>query len=230
MTYIPPEDKLIGYIDSLVTPSSIVLDIGCGTKKIANSLHCAKVVTLDAWAPFAPDILCDLTAIPKLPCEDDSFDLVLLIDVIEHLPKEHGIKILEEAKRVSRKSVVIFTPLWWDPNIKEFNNPKSPYYQNEYDKHLSLWGADDLGEFEQIKQIEELSEYFLGVWRKGMKKIDLFLDISHQCNYNCLFCRSNLLPRETLRLEQVNHINELLLWANSVDITGYGEVTIHPQF
>jgi len=161
-----PSYLFITYLNSLLTPNGTVLDIGCGTKEIAKELKCARVVTLDVWKPFNPDIWCDLSLISKLPCEDNTFELVLLIDVIEHLPKVCGFRILKEVKRVTSKYVFILTPLWWDENIVPMNDPESPYYKNEFDRHLSLWDADDLIEFEQVTSITTLKNYFLGIWRK----------------------------------------------------------------
>ena len=124
------------------------------------------MVTLDIWKPFKPDIWCDLTQIPKLPCEDSTFKMVLLIDVIEHLPKDKGFKILREAQRVTSKYIILLTPLWWDANTQLMEDPESPYYKNEFDKHLSLWTPEDLPRFKQIKTLEVFQDYFLGVWEK----------------------------------------------------------------
>jgi len=221
---------MVEYMNRLLTSDSQVLDIGCGTKELSNALACAKVTTIDSWEPFKPDILCDLNSVQELPFADGTFDLVLLIDVIEHLPKEHGFRILKEAQRVAKKAVVLLTPLWWDPNVTECNNPESPYYLNEYDKHQSLWGVEDLAGFTRLTTIDPLVDYFFGVWQKPAKELDLFFDLSHNCNYQCLFCRNSLLPREVLLLENIKDIDTLLALAKSVDITGYGEVTLHPQF
>lgn len=154
---------LIKYLnDKLILPTDCVLDIGCGTKEIANNLKCVTVTTLDIWEPFKPDIWCDLTKLSKLPCEDNGYNVVLLLDVIEHLPKDKGFKVLREAERVASRSIIILTPLWWDPNIKHIENPKSPYYQNEHDKHLSLWEPCDLAGFRRITDVPLLSKYFFG--------------------------------------------------------------------
>jgi hypothetical protein len=158
---------LINYLnENIIRPNDWVLDIGCGTKEISNKLKCLHVTTLDIWKPFEPDIWCDLTKIPRLPCEDDGYHVVLLLDVIEHLPKDKGFKVLKEAKRVSKRSIVILTPLWWDANTKHINNPDSPYYKNEYDKHLSLWEQCDLVGFQPITTVKALNKYFFGEWTK----------------------------------------------------------------
>lgn len=163
----PSRDLLITFINGLLSPNDYVLDIGCGTKEIARALKCTSVTTLDAWKPFNPDIWCDLTEIKQLPCENDSYDVILMTDVIEHLPKERGFYILREAKRVTRKYIIVFTPLWWDPNVQQLNNPASPYYGNEHDKHLSLWTPEDFVEFDRIVSISAFENYYLGVWNKN---------------------------------------------------------------
>ena len=45
-----------------------------------------------------------------LPFRDGSFDIVLAIEVIEHLEKIDGIKFLTELDRVCKKKLIISTP------------------------------------------------------------------------------------------------------------------------
>lgn len=158
---------LVKYVNSLLTPTSNVLDIGCGTKAIANSLHCAKVTTLDAWKEFEPDIWCDLTTIPSIPCENNSYDVVLMLDVIEHMSKDKGFRILKEVQRITKNLIIVLTPLWWDANTEPMEDPNSPYYKNTFDQHLSLWEPEDFIGFERVTSIEIFKNYFLGVWRKN---------------------------------------------------------------
>lgn len=58
------------------------------------------------------------------------YDLVLFLDIIEHLPKEDGIKIIENAKRA-----IVFIPI-----EKEFR-PNNTGVKSE--DHLSLWTEED---------------------------------------------------------------------------------------
>jgi ubiquinone/menaquinone biosynthesis C-methylase UbiE len=46
-----------------------------------------------------------------LPFRDGSFDVVLAFEVLEHLKKSQGYKLLNEAERVAREKVVVSTPL-----------------------------------------------------------------------------------------------------------------------
>ncbi len=42
--------------------------------------------------------------------EEKSFDAVVLLDVIEHLPKEEGLGLLEKMERWAKQKVIVFTP------------------------------------------------------------------------------------------------------------------------
>ena len=152
------------YISRGIESNMKVLDLGCGNKAISNQLPLGKITTVDAFEKFLPDVLFDLSKTP-LPFLDNSYDVVLLLDVIEHLEKTDGFKLLNEIKRVAKKRVFIFTPLFWIENDAETLNPSSEYYNNKYNFHKSLWSASDFPEFKQV--FNRLTEkYFFGYWEK----------------------------------------------------------------
>lgn len=70
-----------------------VLDVGCGSAKYPDA------VGLDISPQTAADVVHDLDVFPY-PLEDDSFDQVLMQDVIEHL--RDPIAVIEELVRVCR--------------------------------------------------------------------------------------------------------------------------------
>lgn len=70
-----------------------VLDVGCGTKKHPGA------VGIDVSGDTDADVVHDLNVLPW-PIEDDSFDQILLQDVIEHLGDLYG--IFAELHRVAR--------------------------------------------------------------------------------------------------------------------------------
>jgi hypothetical protein len=59
-----------------------------------------------------------------------AYDLVMIIDVIEHLEKEDGLKLLSMAKRY-----LVTTPEYW--------NPQGACFGNEFEKHISKWEPSD---------------------------------------------------------------------------------------
>ncbi len=70
-----------------------VLDLGCGSAKAPGA------VGIDISSETDADIVHDLDTFPY-PIEDNSFDHVLMQDVIEHL--EEPIRVMEEVHRVLR--------------------------------------------------------------------------------------------------------------------------------
>lgn len=67
-----------------------------------------------------------------------SFDCVTALDLIEHLPKPDGWRLLEAMESVARRKVVVFTPNGF--------LPQAQYDDNALQEHLSGWTPD---EFEQ---------------------------------------------------------------------------------
>ena len=94
-------------------PGGLVLDLGCGRGEVMAELHRrgVDVVGIDYSEDaltLSADLLdreqaprrlgrCDAA---RLPFADDSFDRVLMGDVIEHLEWEHGEVALQEVRRV----------------------------------------------------------------------------------------------------------------------------------
>jgi radical SAM protein with 4Fe4S-binding SPASM domain len=64
---------------------------------------------------------------------------------------------------------------------------------------------------------------------KPADKVDLFLSLSTKCNYRCVFCNRDV-NQLIINLKDIYHFDELIGHARMVDITGYGEITIHPDF
>jgi len=70
---------------------------------------------------------------PPLPFEDGSFDTVLLMEIIEHLPEQQAFELIAEAKRVATKRVIVSTPNY--PAFREGHTTITGY--NDLDAHLS---------------------------------------------------------------------------------------------
>jgi hypothetical protein len=77
-----------------------------------------------------------------------SVDSVFALDVIEHLEKADGLRFLQQAERVARRQIVIFTPLGFFP--QSYEDPDKPdrwgmqggYWQT----HRSGWLPEDFSE------------------------------------------------------------------------------------
>ncbi len=107
-----------------------VLDVGTSTGALAASilesapdLRLAGVDVVVGSQPFIPMVKGNGK---RLPFEDNAFDCVMMIDVLHH--DEHPGELLAEAKRVSRKRVLI----------------KDHYWNSRFD-HLVLSAQDYIG-------------------------------------------------------------------------------------
>jgi ubiquinone/menaquinone biosynthesis C-methylase UbiE len=89
---------------------STVLEIGIGNKTVSNYLKEAgvKVTTCDFDKELNPDVVADIRDLSHF--KDNSFDVVVAFEILEHLPWEEVDKALKELKRVSKKYVVISVP------------------------------------------------------------------------------------------------------------------------
>jgi hypothetical protein len=71
--------------------------------------------------------------------EPGSFDCVLASDLIEHLEKEDGLKLMRSMELIARKKVIIFTPNGF--------LPQSAYEGNDYQIHRSGWEIEEMQSF-----------------------------------------------------------------------------------
>lgn len=84
----------------------IVLNLGCGLRKLdfPEASLAGRVVGIDVSPNADADIVHDLNSFPY-PLETDSFDLILLQDVLEHLDDLPG--VLREVHRVARHGAIV---------------------------------------------------------------------------------------------------------------------------
>lgn len=106
--------------------SQNVLEIGVGDKVVGNYLENElkiKYTSVDINQNLSPSIV---ASIDNLPISDNSFDLVLACEVLEHLPYNHLSSSLEELSRVSSKHVIISLPHFGPPIKISFKLPFFP--------------------------------------------------------------------------------------------------------
>lgn len=72
-----------------------------------------------------------LTLLPTLP---ETYDLILLIDVLEHFPRDIGETLVQNCLQRGH-NLLISTPGWFIPQEAAFANP--------YERHHSLWTRTD---------------------------------------------------------------------------------------
>ncbi len=78
--------------------------------------------------------------------QEKSFDCVCAFDVIEHLAKEDGLKLINSMERIARKKVIISTPNGF--------LSQGIHYGNPFQVHLSGW---------EVKEMKDMGYRVTGV-------------------------------------------------------------------
>jgi len=98
---------MVQQFNSAFEEANSVLDAGCDRKKLKEFLS-DRINYVGIDISGAPDIHFDLDKEGKLPFKDNSFDLVVCADVLEHLENIHF--IFDELIRVSNKYILLSLP------------------------------------------------------------------------------------------------------------------------
>lgn len=162
------KDKLFSEVIKEIKPVMIGLDIGTGimphdyfkaviyvccepyeeyAKMLAEKIKEKKynyIILQKDW----------MESIEKL--RDNSVDSVYLIDVIEHLEKDKGKKLLEMTEKIVRKQIIIFTPLGmvkqevlpggkdaWGLNGVAYQEHKSGWLPEDFDDTWDIYACKD---------------------------------------------------------------------------------------
>lgn len=72
-----------------------------------------------------------------------SVDTTLMIDVIEHIEKKVAKRVLDECERITRRQIVIFTPLGFMPQDHDSEIDAWGFRGAKWQKHVSGWTPDD---------------------------------------------------------------------------------------
>lgn len=138
-----------------IAPTSI-LDVGCGEgvvlSTLAPRLQNARVCAVDADPvevedaqanlPFAEVQVAD---VHELPFEDESFDLVMCCEVLEHVERPY--QALRELKRVSSRFVLVSVPR--EPIWRALNMARGSYWGQlgNTPGHINHWSGSSFATF-----------------------------------------------------------------------------------
>jgi hypothetical protein len=110
----PTRNWLGELVAARVRASDEVLDLGCGIMPATGGRLTVRHVGVDCFRPYLdrigpPSVL---GALPEVAegFADQSFDVVLLLDIIEHLEKPAALALIAHAERIARREVILFTP------------------------------------------------------------------------------------------------------------------------
>ncbi len=151
------------------TDSMTVLDCACGRGFYLNMFRYVsgcKLVGLELDTEIIrkaqrnvghlPDLLLTNANIYRLPYPDDTFDAVILSEILEHI--DHDVDGLREVRRVLKPGGVIAItvpnanyPFWWDPINRTLENVFGTHIQNGplagiWANHVRLYTREQLRE------------------------------------------------------------------------------------
>lgn len=99
-----------------------ILDLACGRglpmRKIRSRMKIKYAVGVDLFKPYLKECqslklhdkyVC--TDVRKLPFKEKSFDVVLALQVLEHIPKKDSWRVLERLEKIARKQVIVSMPI-----------------------------------------------------------------------------------------------------------------------
>ena len=136
LQWLPPASQ--GVID--------ILDVGCGNGIFANQLaeQARRVVAIDRSAAALPWVLAPSSQADAaaLPFADASFDCVVSMEMIEHLPPSVFERALAEMLRVARRYLLLSVPFEEDLDAHQVTCPTCAFSFHPYHHMRSFHLAD----------------------------------------------------------------------------------------
>jgi len=139
------KNKLTNLIDQELKDDWTILDVGCGKCSPLEKINRKVYKTgLDFYKPYIEEsskkhihdnyIIGDVR---ELPFKDKSFNCAISIEVIEHLKKDDGLKMIKEMERVAKDKIILTTPNGFLPTYAGPND-------NPEESHISGWTCEEL--------------------------------------------------------------------------------------
>jgi Methyltransferase domain len=124
-----------------------VLDVGCGASMTMRHLGVPHPVGAEGYLPSVEQARANNTHDEMVLCnvselagrfQPGQFDACVALDVIEHLKKPDGLKLMEDMERIAKKRVVFFTPSGF--------LPQGHTDSDDLQVHLSGWEPAEMEE------------------------------------------------------------------------------------
>ncbi len=140
-------NNYLSELEKLIGSSGSVLDVGCGEnspiKNFKKRLKFSagvdgfqKSLNLSKEENIHDEYYCIDILNLKNKFNSNSFNCVIALDVIEHLPKQQGLELIKQMEYISNDKVIIFTPNGFLPQGEHSGNPLQ--------KHRSGWDVEEM--------------------------------------------------------------------------------------
>lgn len=148
--YVKNPELLNRFIPACLVSARSVLDVGAGIRpqKLVKTKYHECIEPHGEYADV-------LRAMGKIVFQSSaqtamrlymplSRDTVIMLDFVEHLPKEDALQVIRDAMRIAYKQVVILTPLGYMPQTCAADAP-DPWglHGNVWQEHRSAWSTED---------------------------------------------------------------------------------------
>lgn len=125
-----------------------ILDVACGLSLKSKFIPAQIRVGVDIYDKYFDHIEAD---VPYVVIKHDvrklndifvpkSFDLVIALDVIEHIEKKEALDMIAQCEKIARKAVILETPKGYIPQ----NIDVLGHGGHEYQTHRCGWEAEEL--------------------------------------------------------------------------------------
>lgn len=182
------EDPVCWIIDK---STKSILDVGCGQgfpmQMIKNRIKVEKSVGVDLFEQYIKigkkEKIHDqyiISDVRKIKFVDRSFDVVLALQILEHLNKSDAWRLLDKMEKIANKQVIIVTPIggMYHPPVdnNELQLHKSGFYPREFERRgykIIRYGRKELlGENGLVHKIDN------NLFRKVAYSFSYLLNIS----------------------------------------------------
>lgn len=137
--------SLASFISKEIKKEWKIVDIGCGRSSVLRQMYTGSYkVGLDFYKPYILQIkkesIHDLYIIGDarmLPFKTNYFDCVIATEILEHMDKKDGLKMIKECERVAKKKIIMTTPNGFLPTYSGPND-------NPNETHVCGYNLDEL--------------------------------------------------------------------------------------
>ena len=135
-------EKILKRNPDLHNKSASILELGCGPHGLARFTE-NKIIGLEATktTPREPNLSIIEGTLKDIRIESKSFDYVVCVDVLEHIPEADRAWTIREICRIARKRVIISCP------IKDFAAPLEKWlasWYSEKSRNIPWWLREHL--------------------------------------------------------------------------------------
>lgn len=158
---MPKEEWKINTVPSILSNAGLwnfkegdivsILDVACGLSFKSKFIDAQIRVGVDIHEPYFDHIESDVPyAVVKYDVRKlreifipNSFDLVIALDIIEHIEKDEALDMIKQCEEIARKAVVLETPNGYIPQNMDIQG----HGGDEWQTHRCGW---------EVKELEDL--------------------------------------------------------------------------